>query len=996
MHPCHDDPDWKAKWETAPSSSIFSFQEVVTDLVGLHNSLADVASASYLMDNRFACFLSDEERTLKTAITKLVSEIEGKQKVKGTKAYQNLRRIMQNFGLAKAENTKAGHIKKSSRPPKIEHPAPVTQAGAGVYVEQAGGNEKPGGRSILPVMASNQDGDRLVRLVAKRITEDPILRRRAAVSNEGRYLLENVPPFYSEESAEESVQENLKVWGVIKHVLEQCGERQPELQCREMSDFCRDNPNNSACKEFKALFSRPGHVFVANASVANIFCDAFLTPGHIADSDRSIFRPTGASRYPSSELKPPKNVFAQVFESLVEIDADVADQLFPRPDSERWCADNFDDFWKKQGDRDWKDQESDLIDGRIWNNKCLVKRSDKICSLKHWNEALFTKLERSKLPGYFLFGKTERDKQKTDGENVDSLMETITEFTTIALEDLRKHGLEPRNRRDRFLFVVPTVGTGHSGSEGQTGDVLSALISKLCELSQAHPVDFCLTCSDDPTVALAQKIREEMWKESKSESDLPSISNPPDVSDPFPPTKQQDPFPCFDLLTDQQRNSAETLGEKASSGRITLFIGAGLSVGAGSFTWSKLLESIEKDLKGESIEQDLKGAVEPKKAYENKINEAAVKHQENNSYTLPNPHPNTIGEAVAADGENWDPKRMDMLLWADMLDELAEETGGEALTNRVAKKINRSVPSLLMCLLAQMHNVNLVTQNYDKLIESAAEKVSITGKTKQSLSVLPYKPGPNAKRWLLKMHGCVDHPEDIIITNKHYNEYERTKMKALGGIVQSSLLTSHFVFVGFSMSDPNYIRLVREVRRALSSFAIGDRVVVTMQNDCNNGRLCTVTNVTSEFPPVEVKVLASKTTKKYSAHELKMKSFRKGDRVRIGKAGKQWRKTAEVTNPCWSGRCKVKMLDGDHKEQEKSYLPCELEDLVDNTGGGQEAGVGSDRGTIRSGDAGGHEGSDDSASAGVGAGAGVGVGVNPRKRTQADGHHDQGERKRQG
>ena len=32
-------------------------------------------------------------------------------------------------------------------------------------------------------------------------------------------------------------------------------------------------------REFKELWEDPGHVFVANASVANVFCDALLLPG---------------------------------------------------------------------------------------------------------------------------------------------------------------------------------------------------------------------------------------------------------------------------------------------------------------------------------------------------------------------------------------------------------------------------------------------------------------------------------------------------------------------------------------------------------------------------------------------------------------------------------------------------------------------------------------------------------------------------------------------
>lgn len=38
----------------------------------------------------------------------------------------------------------------------------------------------------------------------------------------------------------------------------------------------------------------------------------------------------------------------------------------------------------------------------------------------------------------------------------------------------------------------------------------------------------------------------------------------------------------------------------------------------------------------------------------------------------------------------------------------------------------------------------------------------------------------------------------------------------LAGLVQANLMTSHFSFVGFSLTDPNYLRILYEVRHALN------------------------------------------------------------------------------------------------------------------------------------------------------------------------------------
>jgi hypothetical protein len=69
------------------------------------------------------------------------------------------------------------------------------------------------------------------------------------------------------------------------------------------------------------------------------------------------------------------------------------------------------------------------------------------------------------------------------------------------------------------------------------------------------------------------------------------------------------------------------------------------------------------------------------------------------------------------------------------------------------------------------------------------------------------------------MHGCVSNPEEIIITSKDFASFEKGRLKALGGVVQANLLTSHMLFVGFSMTDPNYLRILNEVRRALKPAA---------------------------------------------------------------------------------------------------------------------------------------------------------------------------------
>ena len=61
--------------------------------------------------------------------------------------------------------------------------------------------------------------------------------------------------------------------------------------------------------------------------------------------------------------------------------------------------------------------------------------------------------------------------------------------------------------------------------------------------------------------------------------------------------------------------------------------------------------------------------------------------------------------------------------------------------------------------------------------------------------VLPSPPKKGCKRWLLKMHGCITNPDSIVFTKQDYMRYA-DRFAALGGIVQSMLLTKHLLFVG--------------------------------------------------------------------------------------------------------------------------------------------------------------------------------------------------------
>src|SRR5205814_4557631 len=112
---------------------------------------------------------------------------------------------------------------------------------------------------------------------------------------------------------------------------------------------------------------------------------------------------------------------------------------------------------------------------------------------------------------------------------------------------------------------------------------------------------------------------------------------------------------------------------------------------------------------------------------------------------------------------------------------------------------------LTHALLASLPLREVVTTNYDELFEMAW---AARGRRP---SVLPYVLRPDADSWVLKRHGSVSHPDDIVLTREHQIVYE-DRNAALAGVVQTLLLTRHMLFVGFSLSDDTFHRIADDVR----------------------------------------------------------------------------------------------------------------------------------------------------------------------------------------
>ncbi|BCS32240.1 SIR2 family protein [Luteitalea sp. TBR-22] len=222
------------------------------------------------------------------------------------------------------------------------------------------------------------------------------------------------------------------------------------------------------------------------------------------------------------------------------------------------------------------------------------------------------------------------------------------------------------------------------------------------------------------------------------------------------------------LLTPVLRAEGDTLAGYARRGDLVLFIGAGASIGGGLPGWGDLLDRLAGDA-GFSLDERAKL------------------------------------------------RNLDELDRARIVQMRLEARSQRRLGEHIASMMSASpFRPLTQTLLASLPVTQAATTNYDQLFEGASGDVGI------DCAILPYAPAPARRRWLLKLHGCVTHPEHIVLTRDDYLRFSSSRA-ALAGIVQALMVTRHMLFVGFSLRDDNFHRILHDVRSTMTAAGVGDQ-----------------------------------------------------------------------------------------------------------------------------------------------------------------------------
>lgn len=221
-----------------------------------------------------------------------------------------------------------------------------------------------------------------------------------------------------------------------------------------------------------------------------------------------------------------------------------------------------------------------------------------------------------------------------------------------------------------------------------------------------------------------------------------------------------------------------------------LFIGTGMSLRylENSYTWEGLLAKIANDLKG-NMEYffDLKSSCYNDGKYdyskiahhmEQDFNKQLIEDRNGKFKAI-----NDIFYDNMQKGINFSRFRIYI---AHLLSELKYRERDKELI--ALKRVRKNIGSV-------------ITTNYDKMIEDIFEFNPLIGNN--ILLSNPYGA-------LYKIHGCIDHPDKIIITEKDYNDFEK-RYELIRAQLLSLFIHNPIIFLGYNVGDRNIKDILKTI-----------------------------------------------------------------------------------------------------------------------------------------------------------------------------------------
>jgi hypothetical protein len=118
-------------------------------------------------------------------------------------------------------------------------------------------------------------------------------------------------------------------------------------------------------------------------------------------------------------------------------------------------------------------------------------------------------------------------------------------------------------------------------------------------------------------------------------------------------------------------------------------------------------------------------------------------------------------------------------------------------------------------IVARLPIRNVWTTNYDRLIERAFEAIGRPIDAVSGAEDLAIRSRPGAVR-LYKMHGTIDRLEDIVISTDDYELYRKNRGAFLP-LLQAHMTSFSMLFIGLSFTDPNVRHVLSMIRESFST-----------------------------------------------------------------------------------------------------------------------------------------------------------------------------------
>jgi NAD-dependent SIR2 family protein deacetylase len=144
-------------------------------------------------------------------------------------------------------------------------------------------------------------------------------------------------------------------------------------------------------------------------------------------------------------------------------------------------------------------------------------------------------------------------------------------------------------------------------------------------------------------------------------------------------------------------------------------------------------------------------------------------------------------------------------------------------------------PSPILSMVSKLPVATIFTTNFDKLLETASRD---TPGSSDPIVVIEPSQLPaltNGERKIIKIHGDIDHPRSLVLTDEDYLNYD-DKYESMRLYFQGHMAFSAMLLVGFGLRDDNFDRIYTGARRVVQG--LGPRVIALMsgQNSYDRDR----------------------------------------------------------------------------------------------------------------------------------------------------------------